>query len=211
MIRWNLSVSEETDRTVRMFLARNGGKKGDLSRFVDEAVRRRAVRGDAPSTVVSSSPPRIRVRTLPRVTVWSAATREALSTPLRDRVDGPGGAVSEYHCGCHRALRRRPGARDRSACGHRLTTPVLVLQGVPHVVIQSGIPHRLRSVRGDPGRAAQPGGTGGRAARPDRRARRAAARLRRGLPGRSARRGRGGAQGHPQATASAPGTGCRSR
>ena len=24
-----------------MFLARNGGKKGDLSRFVDEAVRRR--------------------------------------------------------------------------------------------------------------------------------------------------------------------------
>ena len=41
MTRWNLSVSEETDRMVRMFLARNGGKKGDLSRFVDEAVRRR--------------------------------------------------------------------------------------------------------------------------------------------------------------------------
>ena len=41
MTRWNLSVSEETDRIVRTFLARNGGKKGDLSRFVDEAVRRR--------------------------------------------------------------------------------------------------------------------------------------------------------------------------
>ena len=41
MARWNLSISEETDRMVRMFLARNGGKKGDLSRFVDEAVRRR--------------------------------------------------------------------------------------------------------------------------------------------------------------------------
>ena len=41
MTRWNLSISEETDRMVRMFLARNGGKKGDLSRFVDEAVRRR--------------------------------------------------------------------------------------------------------------------------------------------------------------------------
>lgn len=41
MTRWNLSISEETDRTVRTFLARNGGKKGDLSRFVDEAVRRR--------------------------------------------------------------------------------------------------------------------------------------------------------------------------
>ena len=41
MARWNLSVSEETNRAVRTFLARNGGKKGDLSRFVDEAVRRR--------------------------------------------------------------------------------------------------------------------------------------------------------------------------
>ena len=41
MVRWNLSVSEETDRTVRTFLARTGGKKGDLSRFVDEAVRQR--------------------------------------------------------------------------------------------------------------------------------------------------------------------------
>ena len=41
MVRWNLSISEETNRAVRTFLARNGGKKGDLSRFVDEAVRRR--------------------------------------------------------------------------------------------------------------------------------------------------------------------------
>lgn len=41
MTRWNLSIPEETDRTVRTFLARNGGKKGDLSRFVDDAVRRR--------------------------------------------------------------------------------------------------------------------------------------------------------------------------
>ena len=41
MTRWNLSIPEETDRAVRTFLARNGGKKGDLSRFVDEAVRRR--------------------------------------------------------------------------------------------------------------------------------------------------------------------------
>ena len=41
MARWNLSIPEKTDRSVRTFLARNGGKKGDLSRFVDEAVRRR--------------------------------------------------------------------------------------------------------------------------------------------------------------------------
>ena len=43
MTRWNLSISEQTDRTVRTFLARTGGKKGDLSRFVDEAVRRRVL------------------------------------------------------------------------------------------------------------------------------------------------------------------------
>ena len=40
MTRWNLSIPEETDRVLRTFLARTGGKKGDLSRFVDEAVRR---------------------------------------------------------------------------------------------------------------------------------------------------------------------------
>ncbi len=43
MTRWNLSISEKTDREVRTFLARTGGKKGDLSRFVDEAVRRRVL------------------------------------------------------------------------------------------------------------------------------------------------------------------------
>ena len=43
MTRWNLSIPEKTDRAVRTFLARTGGKKGDLSRFVDEAVRRRVL------------------------------------------------------------------------------------------------------------------------------------------------------------------------
>ena len=41
MTRWNLSIPEETDRTVRTYLARNGMKKGSLSSFVDEAVRSR--------------------------------------------------------------------------------------------------------------------------------------------------------------------------
>ena len=41
MTRWNLTIPEKTDRAVRTFLARSDGKKGDLSRFVDEAVRRR--------------------------------------------------------------------------------------------------------------------------------------------------------------------------
>ena len=43
MTRWNLSIPEKTDRVVRTFLARTGGKKGGLSRFVDEAVRRRVL------------------------------------------------------------------------------------------------------------------------------------------------------------------------
>ena len=43
MIRWNLSIPEETDRAVRTFLSRNGEKKGDLSQFVNEAVRRRVL------------------------------------------------------------------------------------------------------------------------------------------------------------------------
>ena len=41
MARWSIIIPEETDRMVRDFLARNDSKKGDLSRFVDEAVRRR--------------------------------------------------------------------------------------------------------------------------------------------------------------------------
>ncbi|MCF8038129.1 MAG: ribbon-helix-helix domain-containing protein [Desulfohalobiaceae bacterium] len=41
MIRWNITIPEKTDRAVRTFLARTGGKNCDLSRFVDEAVRKR--------------------------------------------------------------------------------------------------------------------------------------------------------------------------
>ena len=43
MTRWNLSIPQKTDRVVRTFLARTGGKKGVLSRFVDDAVRRRVL------------------------------------------------------------------------------------------------------------------------------------------------------------------------
>ena len=41
MTQWNLSIPEETDRAVRTFLSRNRGKMGDLSQFVNDAVRRR--------------------------------------------------------------------------------------------------------------------------------------------------------------------------
>ncbi len=44
MTRWNLVISEETDRSVRTFLAQTGGKKGDLSKFVEDTVRRELLR-----------------------------------------------------------------------------------------------------------------------------------------------------------------------
>lgn len=39
-VRWNLAVSPDLDQSVRMFIAaQGGGRKGDLSRFIEEAVR----------------------------------------------------------------------------------------------------------------------------------------------------------------------------
>lgn len=40
-IRWSVIVPAETDRALRSYLARRGGKKGDISKFVDEAVQAR--------------------------------------------------------------------------------------------------------------------------------------------------------------------------
>ena len=40
MIRWNVAVSSNTDQSLRMFLAsQGGGRKGDLSRFIEDAVQ----------------------------------------------------------------------------------------------------------------------------------------------------------------------------
>jgi Ribbon-helix-helix domain len=36
--RWNLKVSSRVDTNLRMHLAARGGKKGDLSKFVEKAV-----------------------------------------------------------------------------------------------------------------------------------------------------------------------------
>ncbi|MBF0434865.1 MAG: ribbon-helix-helix domain-containing protein [Magnetococcales bacterium] len=39
-VRWNIAVTPDTDKSVRMFIAaQGGGRKGDLSRFIEEAVR----------------------------------------------------------------------------------------------------------------------------------------------------------------------------
>ena len=39
-VHWNIAVSSDIDRSLRMFLASQGGdRKADLSRFIEEAVR----------------------------------------------------------------------------------------------------------------------------------------------------------------------------
>ena len=42
-IRWSLVVSKDTDISLRMYLAQHGFRKGDLSKFVEEAVRWRVL------------------------------------------------------------------------------------------------------------------------------------------------------------------------
>ncbi len=44
LARWSLKVSRETDIALRTLLATRGGRKGDLSRFVEEAVNREVMR-----------------------------------------------------------------------------------------------------------------------------------------------------------------------
>ena len=42
-VRWSIKVSKDTDLTLRTFLGARGAKKGDLSKFIEEAVRRRVL------------------------------------------------------------------------------------------------------------------------------------------------------------------------
>lgn len=42
--RWTVKVSKETDVAVRSYLAEHGGKKGDLSKFIERAVRKEVLR-----------------------------------------------------------------------------------------------------------------------------------------------------------------------
>ena len=38
-VRWNIKVSREIDLTLRTYLGAQGMKKGDLSKFIEDAVR----------------------------------------------------------------------------------------------------------------------------------------------------------------------------
>jgi hypothetical protein len=40
-VRWSLKVSKQTDQALRAHLGQAGGRKGDLSKFVQEAVQAR--------------------------------------------------------------------------------------------------------------------------------------------------------------------------
>ena len=42
-VRWNIKVSKDTDLTLHTFLGSQGMKKGDLSRFIEDAVRWRVL------------------------------------------------------------------------------------------------------------------------------------------------------------------------
>ena len=43
MTRWTVSVSRDTDIAVRTMLAKRGMKKGDLSKFIEDAVKWRVL------------------------------------------------------------------------------------------------------------------------------------------------------------------------
>jgi len=55
--RWTVTVSKETDIVVRSFLAQRGLKKGDLSKFIDEAVAEvRSNTQETPSSAPKKGP-----------------------------------------------------------------------------------------------------------------------------------------------------------
>ena len=40
LVRWTVKVSKDTDVSLRSFLAQRGMKKGDLSKFIEQAVQK---------------------------------------------------------------------------------------------------------------------------------------------------------------------------
>jgi hypothetical protein len=58
-VRWNVAVSADTDQSLCLFLAgQGGGRKGDLSRFIEEALRARILGLTAePAKAANARPP----------------------------------------------------------------------------------------------------------------------------------------------------------
>ena len=79
-VRWTLTISKETDVTLRTFLARSGLKKGDLSKFVEDAVQWRLMKlniAEARARNAHLSPEEI-----------EAAVEQALSEVRAERFSG---------------------------------------------------------------------------------------------------------------------------
>lgn len=76
-VRWTVRVSRDTDIAVRMFLAQRGMKKGDLARFIEEAVRWRVLDQTVAQTKARNAKARI--------ADIEAAINEALRTVRAER------------------------------------------------------------------------------------------------------------------------------
>lgn len=80
--RWTVSVSKETDIAVRSFLAQRGMKKGDLSKFIEDAVRWRVLDqtvAEARSGFASLSPDEVEARVDEAVTAVRQAHKSRVS------------------------------------------------------------------------------------------------------------------------------------
>lgn len=82
-VRWTVRVSKETDVAVRTFLAQRGMKKGDLAKFVEEAVRWRVL-----DQTVAETKTRNASASAPDI---DAAIDEALAAVRAERFDPHGG------------------------------------------------------------------------------------------------------------------------
>ena len=54
-VRWSLVISKETDIALRTYLAQHGMRKGDLSKFVEDAVRWRVLDQTVAETKAANS------------------------------------------------------------------------------------------------------------------------------------------------------------
>jgi hypothetical protein len=72
--RWNLVVFQDTDDILRQFLASQGrGRKGELSRFVEDAVRARILEREAEQAKAENSglPPATIEDAIHQALVWA--------------------------------------------------------------------------------------------------------------------------------------------
>lgn len=76
MSRWTLVIPEKTNRMVRTHLAMHGAKKGDLSKFVDRAVRQALFRETVESVKErnADTPPELIKAAIEEAIAWSRET-----------------------------------------------------------------------------------------------------------------------------------------